>query len=150
MNRIYRFIRMFIGLFAVSGLASIGLYFALRAAYRHSPLILWCPVFCRERPYWNQFPIPYLLAIALSFALLSAAWLNLGPRVNSRLTWVQIGATPIAALILAGALCGALWAYYDMRAGFFPATPILIDYVGQSIQAGILTCGSHIPTGAFR
>jgi hypothetical protein len=127
----------FIWVFAASGLAAIVLYYGLRTVTYHSPVILWCAGYCRERPYWDKHPIPFLIALAISFALLSAVWFAIDAHRLRRFVWVQIGALPLFALLPAGALSGVIWAYYDMRAGFFPALPVMFSYLGESAGVGL-------------
>lgn len=148
MSKLRSFLRNFVGSFAASGFASMILYFGLRAAYQRSPFMLWCSGFCRIIPYWDKYPIPYLLMLGLAFGLSSAVRLSFGPQTGGFFAWLQIGAMPFIALLVASVLCGAVWAYHDMQTGFFPQPPQMIGYLGQILSLGILM-GPLYAIGSF-
>jgi hypothetical protein len=138
MNQFKKFAKIAGLLFAFTGATAFLLYFGMKALNGQSPIVVFLPFApLHIKPYHDQYPVPYLLASALVFAVVSALWLVLiAPRLT-RLRLLQIILLPWVALLFAGPVWGMLWVYHDMQAGFFPAFPQMIDYLLFGARQGL-------------
>jgi hypothetical protein len=122
-------------MFVASTVAAMVLYFGLQLALGRSPILVAVP-FLHVTQYHARFPLPYLLAVSLTFSLTSAAWLvAVAPR-TTRFRPVHIAALPLLSALLAGPLCGMIWVYHDMLAGFFPAPSDALGYMLSGARSG--------------
>jgi len=120
----------------------------MRTLLGRPPIVIAVPL-AHVTQYQNQYPLPYLVAIAFMFALVGTVWLTaIAPRAY-RLHSLQIALVPFLTVLLVGPFWGMLWAYHDMQAGFFPDTPHMIDYLLFGAQYGfffiIQRSGSVVP-----
>ncbi len=138
MSQVKKFGRIAGLLFVTTSAAAFLLYFGMKALNGRSPIAVFIPFAqVQAAPYHDLYPIPYLLAIALVFAVVSALWLMLITPRFTRFRLLQIILLPWIALMLAGPVWGMLWVYHDMQAGFFPAFPQMIDYLRFGAQQGL-------------
>jgi hypothetical protein len=136
MSQFTKFGKIFGWIFITAGAAAVLLYFGLRALSGRSPITVFV-LFAHFTPYQDFYPIPYLLAITLIFAVVGALWLTFIMPRFTRLRFGQIMLLPWIALLLAGPVWGMLWAYHDMQAGFFPPFPQMVDYLWYGVRKGI-------------
>jgi hypothetical protein len=135
MKRIPIFAKAFLWLFVSSGAAAFALYFGLRARFGLSPILF---PFMRARPYYDEHPIPFLLSLAVIYAVAGSFWLVfIAPKVKS-FRWAQIGIIPCLSVVLVGPLWGVIAIYYDMEAGFFPPFSAMIHYLAWGAQQGLI------------
>lgn len=121
--------------FLPSSVVSLGLYYGINALGGHP---FSCGYFFRCWAYWEIYPIPYLLALALTYAGVCGIWFSTYGRRIKRFPKLQLAALPIVSLFPAGFLGGMLWAYHDMAAGFFPEFPRMIGYIWDFAWTGFL------------
>lgn len=136
MRRFKRFGKIFGLMFVTAGAAAFLLYFGMKALSGRSPIGIFV-LFVHFAPYHDLYPIPYLLAIALVFAAVSAWWLVFVMPRFVRLRFLQIMLLPWIALFISGPMWGMLWVFHDMQGGFFPALRQMIDYLLFGARQGV-------------
>lgn len=136
-RKISVFAKVFLFTFLVSGITGSALYFGLRTLLKQSPIVFTYP---RGIPYYDQHPAPFLISLSFIFALISSVWMVLiVPRIkSSRFQWVLMGIIPFVTVIIAGLVWGIIAIYYDMKAGFFPPFPSMLNYIWWGAQQGLL------------
>ncbi|CAG0929362.1 hypothetical protein TFLX_01279 [Thermoflexales bacterium] len=137
MSQLKKFGRMFGLMFVTAGATAFLLYFGMKALNGRTPIAIYV-LFVHFAPYHELYPIPYLLIIVLVFAIVGALWLIFIALRFIRFRFLQIIVLPWMAVLLASPVCGMLWVYHDMQAGFFPAFPQMIDYLLFGAQQGVL------------
>lgn len=127
------FIYTFGLIFISSSIVSFALYFGLKAIMGGA---FSCGFFFRCWPYWEFYPIPYLLALAFTYAGVTSLWFSTFGRSVTRFPYLQLALLPIVSLLPAGFMCGMIWAYHDMAAGFFPQFSWMINYIWEFAWLG--------------
>lgn len=135
MGRLFSFLKSWGLMFIASTVAAMVLYFGLQLALGSSPILVAVP-FLHITQYHTRFPLPYLLAVSLAFSLTSAAWLVAVAPKTTRFRLVHVAALPLLSAFLAGPLCGMIWVYQDMLAGFFPPPSDALRYMLSGARSG--------------
>lgn len=136
-KKISVFAKAFLFIFLDSGIAGFVLYFGLRTLLHQSPIVFTYP---RGIPYYDQHPAPFLISLSIIFALISSFGMVLiAPRIKSSWSrWVLMGIIPFVTVIIAGLVWGIIAIYYDMKVGFFPPLPSMLNYIWWGAQQGML------------
>ena len=127
-------LKLFLAIFTLSCLLGLAFYFGLKELLG---LLPFQQPFVRVFPYPNSQPIPYIVAIAFAFATISSFWLERIAPKKFRHPLLQIAFVPFVALLLAGTLCGMIWVYHDMQAGYFPDSPVFQQHIWWGAKTGL-------------
>lgn len=96
------------------------------------------PVFMRVLAYWRRYPFEYIGVISLTYALVGSIWVSVFGRARSWARVAQISGVVMATGALSCLFCGILWAYQDMRAGYFPEYPRLLSHLRWGAVTGLM------------
>ncbi|MBP9773515.1 MAG: hypothetical protein KBD00_02690 [Candidatus Peribacteraceae bacterium] len=80
--------------------------------------------------YPDQHPLQYIAIISFIFALLNAVWIvAVRKKFSQKMKWLQITFIAFLSALISCVLCGMLWIYHDMQAGYFPSHDAMIAYL---------------------
>jgi hypothetical protein len=131
----FKFSKIFFSILSASFVSAVILYYSLKKVYGYSPFA--CPIAWRCWPYWDTYPIPYLIALSSSYSFFCSLWILVFSGKSNKLQLLQFVVVPILALLLGGYLSGIIWAYQDMQAGYFPPFSQALEYTRGLAVSGL-------------
>lgn len=110
-----QFWRLFAVGFSLSGMAYVVAAGLLWAIFGKFIAVFGLP---RMYLYHAMYPVQYLFLASFAFAAVAAVWARWRGEVALR--WWDAVVVLVLSLCVAGCLCGMLYVYHDMKAGYVP------------------------------